>query len=195
MLSSSNGGKEVSPSRVKSYLNKFSQDEKISTKKKVARNTVLRIDLDNSLRSTTRYLMTTAVSNFIEVKIPQDHPANKKLGTDGPRKFVGMIQDAFGKDVGFYPIHRIFLASTDDTTLFISTRKLVHICKDNDMLFSSVHDKKSQMYYKKLCDDDDDDENAKGMHFKRTFTITGKGKVFNPYVTVSGLTERELPSN
>ena len=99
------------------------------------------------------------------------------------------------KDVEFYPIHRSFLASTDNTKLFISPEKVGTHCKDNEMLVSSVHDKKSQMYYKKLCDDNDDDENAKGMHFKRTFTFTGKGKVFNPYVTVSGLTERELPSN
>ena len=75
--------------------------------------------------------MTTAVSNFIEVKIPQDHPANKKLGTDGPRKFVGMIQDAFGKDVGFYPIHRSLLASTYDTTFFIRPGKSITHCKEN----------------------------------------------------------------
>ena len=33
------------------------------------------------------------------------------------------------------------------------------------------------------------------MRFKITFTFTGELVVFNPYVTVSGLTERELPSN
>ena len=33
------------------------------------------------------------------------------------------------------------------------------------------------------------------MRFKTTFTFTGEGQVFNPYVTVSGLTEIELPSN
>ena len=50
------------------------------------------------------------------------------------------------------------------------------------------------MYYNKSCDDDDD-ENAKGMRVKLTFTFTGAGQVFNPYATVSGLTERDLPSN
>ena len=48
------------------------------------------------------------------------------------------------------------------------------------------------MYYKKPCDDDDD-ENAKGMFVKLTFTFTSEGHVFNMYVTVSGLTEIELP--
>ena len=33
------------------------------------------------------------------------------------------------------------------------------------------------------------------MRFKITFTFTGEVQVFNLYVTVSGLTERELPSN
>ena len=60
MLPSSNGGKEVSPSCVKVYLNEFSQDDKISTKKKVSRKTVLRIASENSLRSTTSYMMTIA---------------------------------------------------------------------------------------------------------------------------------------
>ena len=71
--------------------------------------------------------MTIADSNFIEGKIPQDYPENIKLGTDGSRKLVDMMQDVFGKDVGFYPIHGILLASTDEKTLFISPGKLVHI--------------------------------------------------------------------
>ena len=45
---------------------RISQDEKISTKKKVSRKTVLRIDAENSLRSTTIYLMTMAASHLIE---------------------------------------------------------------------------------------------------------------------------------
>ena len=61
------------------------------------------------------------------------------------------------------------------------------------MLVSSVHDNKNQIYYKKSCDDDD--ENEKGMRVKLTFTFTVAGRVFNPYVAVSGLTEREIPSN
>ena len=48
--------------------------------------------------------MTIAASNLIEGKITQDHPANTKLGTYGSQKLVGMMQDAFGKDVDFYPI-------------------------------------------------------------------------------------------
>ena len=96
------------------------------------------------------------------------------------------MQDALGKYVNFYPMHRSFLASTYDTTLLISPGKISTHFKDNEVLVSSVHDNKTQMYYKKSCDDDD--ENAKGMRVKLTFTFTCSGKVFNPYVTVSGLT-------
>ena len=138
----------------------FAQDEKIIIKKKVSSKTVLSIASENSLRSTTSYLMTVAASNFVEGKIPQDHSANIKLGTDVSQKLVGMIQDAFGKNFGFYPIHKSLLASADDTTFFISTGKISTHFKDNEMLFSSVHDNKTQIYYKKSCDDDDD-ENAK----------------------------------
>ena len=63
------------------------------------------------------------------------------------------------------------------------------------MIVSSVHDNKTQMYYNKSCDDDDDDKNAQEMRVKITFTFTGEGQVFNPYVTLSIFTERDLPSN
>ena len=33
------------------------------------------------------------------------------------------------------------------------------------------------------------------MRVKLTFTFTGAGQVFNPYVTLSGFTERDLLSN
>ena len=183
MLPSSNGGKWVSASCVKLYPNEFSQDDKISIKKKVARETVLRVPSDNSRRYTTNYIMTIAASNFIEGKIPQDHPANTKLGTYGSQKLVGIMQDAYGKDVDFFRIRRSLLASTDDTTLFISPGKIVTHCKDNEMLVSSVHDNKTLMYYSKSCDDDDD-ENVKGMFVKLTFNLTGEVQVFNPCVTV-----------
>ena len=73
-----------------------------------------------------------------------------------------MIQDAFGKDVDNYPICSSFIASTYDTTFIISPGRIGTHYKYNDMLVSSVHYNKTQMYYKKYCDnDDDDDENEK----------------------------------
>ena len=107
----------------------------------------------------------------MEGKTPQDHPENTKLGTDGSLKMVGMMQDSLRKDVDFYPIHGSLLASTDDTTLFISPGKISIHSKDNEMLVYSVHNKKTQIYYKKSCDDDD--ENSKGMCVKLTFAFTG----------------------
>ena len=104
------------------------------------------------------------------------------------------MQDAFGKYVDFYPIHRSLLAITDDTKLFIIPGKIITHCKYNEMLVSSVHDNKTQMYYKKSCDDDYN-KNSEGMRVKIAFTFTGEGQVFNPYVAVSGLTEIELQSN
>ena len=183
LLSSSNGGKDISPSCVNIHLNKLSQDEKIIIKKKVSRKNVLRIDSDNPPRSTKSYLMTIAASNFIEGKIPQDHPVNTKLGTDGSRKLVGMMQYVFVKNVDLYPINGSSLASTDDTILFIIPGKNGTHCRYNDMLVSPFHDNKTKIHYKKSCDDYDD-ENSKGMRVKLTFTFTAEGKMFNLYVTV-----------
>ena len=91
IIPSSNGGKEIRPPCVEVYLNKFSQGEKISIKKKVSRKTILNIASENSIRSTTSYLVTIVASNVIEGKIPPDHPSNTKLGTDGHQKLVGML--------------------------------------------------------------------------------------------------------
>ena len=62
-------------------------------------------------------------------------PGNDSVGdilgwnksTDGSRKLVVTMKYVFGKYVDFYPIHKNFLARTDDTTLFISPGKIVHI--------------------------------------------------------------------
>ena len=123
MFSSSNSGKEFSPSCVKLYLNGFDQDEKIFINKKAARKTVLSIPM-NSLRSAISYIMNIVASNLIGDKIPQDHLANNKFGTYGSQTLVGVMQYSFGKDVDFYPIRRSLLSSTDDKTLFISTGKI-----------------------------------------------------------------------
>ena len=119
--------------------------------------------------------MTIVPSNFIQGKIPQDRPVNTKLGTDGSRKLVLMMQDTFGKDVDFYPIHRSLIVSTDDTTLLIIPGKISTHCKYNEMLVPLVHDNKTQIYYNKSCDDDDD-ENAKGMRVKLPLPLLVKDK-------------------
>eukprot|EP00957_Ditylum_brightwellii_P201901 15327730-Ditylum_brightwellii.AAC.1 len=46
------------------------------------------------------------------------------------------------------------------------------------------------MYYQKV--EEELEEYAKGMRVKLTFCFTGAGQTLAPYVTVSGLTEREL---
>ena len=74
--------------------------------------------------------MTIAASHFIEGKIPQDHPSNTKLSTYGSQKLIGMMQDSLGKDVDFYPVNSSFLASTDETTFFISPGKISTHSKD-----------------------------------------------------------------
>ena len=104
------------------------------------------------------------------------------------------MQDSFGKDVDFYPIHGILVASTYGKTLFISPGKISTHCKENEMLVSSARDNKTKMYYKKSCDYDDD-ENARVTRVEITFIFNGEVQGFNKYVTVSGFTERELPSN
>ena len=81
--------------------------------------------------------MNIVASNFIEVRITQYHSSNTKLGTDVSQKLVGVVQDSFGKDIDFYPIHRLFLYSTDDTTLFISPENWYTLQRQQDASFLS----------------------------------------------------------
>ena len=189
---STDGGKAVSRKTVKVYLEEFAQSKSISIKKKVQNKSILRVAAENSLRSVTTFLMTVAATHFIEGKMPENHPAKKKLGTAGARKFYNKIKEAFGNDKEIYPMYSTLLSSTDDTTLFVSPGRIDDKKKrDNEVLVSNEHDNSTQMYYKQS--DENLDKNAKGMRVKLTFTFTGGGQMFNPYVTVSGLSERELP--
>eukprot|EP00957_Ditylum_brightwellii_P078782 5990450-Ditylum_brightwellii.AAC.1 len=124
--------------------------------------------------------------------MPENHPAKKKLGTAGARKFYNKIQEALGNDKMVYPTNRTMLLSTDDTTLFVSSGRIddKKTCGD-EVLVSNEHDNNTQMYYKKS--DENLDKNAKGMQVKLTFTVTGGGQMFILYITVSGLSEQELP--
>eukprot|EP00957_Ditylum_brightwellii_P093903 7150784-Ditylum_brightwellii.AAC.1 len=103
--------------------------------------------------------------------MPAKHPAKNCHCTDGVKKFVRLIKQAVGDDKEFYPVHR-------------------SLSKNDDFLYSKLHDKKAQMLYESC--DGDTQETAKGMRVKLTFTLSGAGQVFAPYVTVTGLAEREL---
>ena len=93
MFPSSNGGKIVSPSCVKVYLNNFAKDEKIVINKRVARKTFLCIASENSLRSTTSYIMTITASNLIDVKIPQDNTQDPRRSEERRGSWVSRTQD------------------------------------------------------------------------------------------------------
>eukprot|EP00957_Ditylum_brightwellii_P045691 3467171-Ditylum_brightwellii.AAC.1 len=125
--------------------------------------------------------------------MPDKHPAKNCHGTDGAKKFVRLIKQAVGEDKEFYPVHRSLLFSSDNTTLFISPGKFKIDPKNNEFLYSNLHDKKTQMLYESC--DEDTQQIAKGIKVKLTYTFSGAGQTFTPYIIVTGLTERELPKD
>ena len=64
----------------------------------VKKKTLIRIASKNSLRSVMPFLLVVSVTHLIEGKVPMKHPAKQKLGTDGSKKLLMLIEKATGKE-------------------------------------------------------------------------------------------------
>ena len=188
------GGEKVSQYCVKSYQKQISHNMDLVIKKKVNTKDLMRVAAENSLRSTVTYLMTIAATHFIQGNIPKDHQARKLHGSKGARKMRKLMKKALGKSKPFYPVYRSLISSSDETTCFVSPSKIEKESKnDEDVIASDEHNNSTQMYCK--LQSGTPDSKAKGMRVKLTFTFVGHGKMLDAYITVAGLTERELPKS
>ena len=123
---STEGGKEVDEKTVNIYIEELAQSNDIQVNANISKKTCHRVAAENSLQSTMSYLLTIASTHFIEGEMPHDHPANKLRGTRGSKKLFSMVSKAFEnmsdgkKNANLYPVYRSLIASSDDTTIFVS---------------------------------------------------------------------------
>ena len=87
-----------------------------------------------------------------------------------------------------YSVQPGLVTSTDDTTVFVfkgATKEL-----EGWYLIDRSHDRKSQSSY---SNDKGGTDNKNGLRVRLTFTMNGVGMMAAPFITVTGITERELP--
>jgi hypothetical protein len=127
--------------------------------------------------------------NLIEDKVPQSHQCMKKRGTEGSQRLYNIVSDVLGtKDI--YPIQPSLITSTNDTVLFVHKEKFNKKHNTgNKSLISTLIDRKVHNVYTTATQS----SRKPGMRVRLTTTISAGGQVANIYVTVHGLSSKELP--
>ena len=89
------------------------------------------------------------------------------------------------------PIYNVLpglITSTDDTTVFVFKGAMKEL--EGWYLIDKNHDQSKQSSY---SNDKGGTDNKNGLRVRFTFTINGVGMLAAPFITVTGITEKELP--
>ena len=171
------------------YYNMIACDEKLGVSSNPTKKTIARAQAEKSLRSTMSFILTVALTSFIVGKAPKNHPALKRTGTEGSQVLRDLVSSCYGNNA-VYPILPSLLTSTDDTTLFVHKHKKDKERKDGKTYIAPVnHEKK----FKNLFETSTEGKKTEGMRVRLTTTISGSGQVSAIYVTIKGLTQKEIP--
>ncbi len=129
-----------------------------------------------------------AATHFIPVEEEDaDICTEMKSMPAATRKLYDMVTEFFGASV--YPVEPNLLYSTDDTTEYIfegTQKKFVPYVLTTK---SSISKRGTNAVYK--CEDN---KSMSGMRVKLTFTFSTMGTCFPLVCTVTGVTEREMPT-
>ena len=153
---------------------------------KVKAQTNSRFAAENSLRSAMTYLLVVASTHFV-VGNNNDMTTQLPRATKGARKLAQMITDYYGSDVPIFPVHPALLLSTDDSTLFVFRGK---VKKDSGWYLHEAGRNTSVL--STYSTDVGGSSNLNGLRVRLTHTMSGLGIMAPLYITVYGLTEREL---
>ena len=91
------------------------------------------------------------------------------------------------------PIYNVLpglITSTDDTTVFVFKGETQEL--EGWYLVDKNHDNSKQSYF---SNDTGGTDNKNRLRVRLTFTLNGVGMMAAPFITVKGITEKELPRN
>ncbi len=143
---------------------------------------------ENSICGSIATLGVIATTHFITIdKEDKDICAELKSLPDATRKLYDLVTDFFGTPL--YPVQLWLLYSTDDTMEYIydGTKKAYFPY----VLTTGTSISKRGMDAVNKCEDD---KSMSGMHVKLTFTFSAMDTCFPLVCTVTGLSEREMPT-
>jgi hypothetical protein len=173
---------------VRNYSALLADEGNISISHSYTSKSNTRYAAENSIRGSIATLGVIATTHFITVdKEDEDIRAELKSLPEATRKLYDLVTDFFGAPV--YPVQPWLLYSTDDTTEYIydGTKKayVPYVLTTG----TSISKQGTHAVYK--CKDD---KSMSGMRVKLTFTFSAMGTCFPLVCTVSGLSEREMPT-
>ena len=157
-------------------------------KNKVQQKTENRFIAENSILSTICYLFTVACTHLL-IGVPHpkyNHIKSNRL-SKGARELIKLVSIA-NNNAPIYNVMPGLITSTDDTTIFVfkgATKEL-----EGWYLMDKSHSGGKQSSY---SNDKGGTDNKNGLRVRLTFTINGVGMMAAPFITVTGITEKELP--
>lgn len=184
--------KPVGKSAKYAYRRTVSCSTGVTIRKSVCLKTIIRYIAECSLLSMITYLFTIVTTHFIV--LPKDHKLNSRFpkideATDGAKELYRLVQRC-NPGMQICPVNPTLLFSTDDTTLYIfkGTEKVPekwYLCTnmeraDSGSYSAHITDKKVKV-------------NLNGLRIRLTFTMSARGYTAPVFLTVYGLSERDLP--
>ena len=153
--------------------------------------TSTRYAAENSIRGAISLLSIIASTHFIPVN--EEDPETRRILKDVKEKhpeiieLTEMVSKALG--VAVFPVLPQYIYSTDDTTEYIYEGT-----KNDTPTFVLTSKKSIAEKGTKSVHRVEDNKSMSGMRVKLTFTFSAAGTCFPLVVTVTGLTDRELPN-
>eukprot|EP00985_Skeletonema_marinoi_P025838 scaffold19360_cov223-Skeletonema_marinoi.AAC.1 len=181
--------REISRGTVDNYRVQIANNANVSLTQKTVIKSTTRATAESSIRAVLSLLTVIASSHFIPVD--EECPEIKSQLRDADDKcrlLYDMVVEALG-GVSVYPVKPEYIYSTDDTTCYIFEGKVNG--KDKWTLVSNDSIRKSGT---KAVYRVEDNKMMNGMRVKLTFTFSAAGMCAPLFVTVSGLSEDEMPN-
>ena len=155
------------------------------------RNTVqqknrTRVIAERSLRSCVSYLVSVAVSHYVIGQTGND-VTDVKHATPGAIKFRDMVSKV-NNNAEVYPVKPWLLTSTDDSTLFV----FKGIARNKKRSYGVIQDDETKGRLSFFSQDVGGTAHLNGLRVRHTHTVNALGNSAPIYITVYGLTEREL---
>jgi hypothetical protein len=180
--------KSISRWTVKNYTAMLAKESNIAILQSYISKSKSRYAAENSIHGSVATLGVITTTHFITIdKENDDIRAKIKSLPAATRKMHDMVTDYFGSAV--YPVEPYLVYSTDDTTEYIFEGTKQAFVPYVLTSTSSVSKHCTNALYK--CKDN---QSMSEMQVKLTFTFSAMGTCFPLVCTITGLTEREMPT-
>ena len=185
------GSIEPTSSTVDNYMALAANDKDVKAVVETVSKTTTRQTAETSWRASAALAVLKAATHLIPVdNIPPDIAAEFKSLPDSSRLLTDMTSAALG-DIPLIPVHSHLIYSVDETGVYYlvdgpkgSKPKFVLASK------SSYNNRGTHGLYRTT-----DSNKMDGIRVKINFAFAASGECFPLFVTVSGLTEKELPDH